>query len=55
MECGSFGVLETFEPTLSSLIWTSIATGKQPPKHGITGLTRKDPSDASQQLFNNRN
>ena len=32
---GSSGILHTFEPTLSPLVWTSIATGKEPPEHGI--------------------
>lgn len=32
---GASGPLETFEPTESPLIWTSIATGMTPEKHGI--------------------
>jgi predicted AlkP superfamily phosphohydrolase/phosphomutase/Flp pilus assembly protein TadD len=35
IEGGSSGILHTFEPTLSPLVWTSIATGKEPPEHGI--------------------
>ncbi|MFW6159917.1 MAG: alkaline phosphatase family protein [Acidobacteriota bacterium] len=36
---GSWGVLETIEPTKSSIIWTSIATGKSMIKHGIVDWT----------------
>jgi len=32
---GAYGPLETIIPTLSPIIWTSIATGKSPLKHGI--------------------
>ncbi|MEW6744245.1 MAG: alkaline phosphatase family protein, partial [Planctomycetota bacterium] len=32
---GVFGKLRSFEPILSPIIWTSIATGKTPEKHGI--------------------
>ena len=32
---GVHGPLESFEPILSPIIWTSIATGKTPEKHGI--------------------
>jgi Tfp pilus assembly protein PilF len=32
---GSTGLLHSLEPILSPLIWTSIATGKTPDKHGI--------------------
>jgi hypothetical protein len=33
---GYAGRLETLEPTLSPVIWTTIATGKKPEQHGIT-------------------
>ncbi|MEW6744613.1 MAG: alkaline phosphatase family protein [Planctomycetota bacterium] len=32
---GIYGTLRSFEPILSPIIWTSIATGKTPEKHGI--------------------
>ncbi|MCP2520244.1 alkaline phosphatase family protein [Candidatus Aminicenantes bacterium AC-335-A11] len=32
---GSYGTLQTIRPTRSIVIWTSIATGKIPQKHGI--------------------
>jgi len=35
LEGGSSGVLHTVEPMLSPMLWTSIATGKTPPEHGI--------------------
>ncbi|MDH3745254.1 MAG: alkaline phosphatase family protein [Acidobacteriota bacterium] len=35
VENGASGPLSTFEPTESPLIWTSIATGMTPQKHGI--------------------
>lgn len=38
MERGSYGPLKTLKPTLSPRIWTSIATGKRPRKHGIYGF-----------------
>lgn len=40
MERGSYGLLETLEPTLSPVVWTSIATGKTPDQHGITHFVR---------------
>ncbi|MDO8489630.1 MAG: alkaline phosphatase family protein, partial [Candidatus Omnitrophota bacterium] len=35
--------VNTLEPMVSPLIWTSIATGKMPDKHGIMGFTAKQP------------
>ncbi len=37
MERGTYGYLATMKPTYSPVIWTSIATGKFPPDHGIAG------------------
>jgi hypothetical protein len=39
MERGSFGRLATMTPTLSPILWTTIATGKVPEQHGIQGFT----------------
>ncbi|MDD8032995.1 MAG: alkaline phosphatase family protein [Acidobacteriota bacterium] len=39
MKEGSSGVLRTINPTKSSVIWTSIATGKTMVKHGIVDWT----------------
>jgi len=35
MDNGSYGALGSMQPTLSPIIWTSIATGKVKEKHGI--------------------
>lgn len=42
MEGGSYGLLETLEPTSSPVIWTTIATGKPPEEHGIVGFLKPD-------------
>jgi predicted AlkP superfamily phosphohydrolase/phosphomutase len=39
MERGSFGRLETMQPTFSPIVWTTIATGRMPEDHGILGFT----------------
>lgn len=44
MERGTHGTLETLYPPLSPMLWTSIATGKQPYKHGIHGFTEPNPN-----------
>ncbi len=36
---GTIGNLATIDPPLSPMLWTSIATGVRPYKHGITGFT----------------
>jgi hypothetical protein len=38
MERGSWGPLETLEPTVSPAIWTTVATGRLPEVHGIVGF-----------------
>lgn len=43
---GVSGPLRSHFPLLSPRIWTSIATGKQPRKHGIEGWVHKDESGA---------
>jgi hypothetical protein len=35
---GAFGPLKTFRPTLSPVVWTSIATGVPPGRHGVDGF-----------------
>jgi len=40
---GVMGNLASLEPILSPLIWTSIATGKFPHKHGVLGFVEPDP------------
>ena len=44
IEGGVSGKLATLDPPLSPTLWTSIATGKRPYKHGIHGFTEPDPS-----------
>jgi hypothetical protein len=43
IECGIIGDLSSLFPPLSPLVWTSIATGKRPCKHGILGFTEPTP------------
>ncbi len=40
---GSFGILHTGVPIQSPQMWTSIATGDVPEKHGITGFVAEIP------------
>jgi Type I phosphodiesterase / nucleotide pyrophosphatase len=41
MERGAWGPLETLRPTLSPAIWTTIATGRRPRRHGVLGFTAR--------------
>jgi hypothetical protein len=43
IERGTGGNLTTLHPVLSPILWTSIATGKRPLKHGIHGFADPDP------------
>jgi predicted AlkP superfamily pyrophosphatase or phosphodiesterase len=43
VKAGAHGPLHTFQPTLSPLIWTTIATGVGPARHGIRGFTAPVP------------
>jgi predicted AlkP superfamily phosphohydrolase/phosphomutase/tetratricopeptide (TPR) repeat protein len=47
VERGVMGNLATLHPVLSPMLWTSIATGKRPPKHGILGFTEPTPDGAA--------
>jgi len=38
MERGTFGLLKSQLPSISPVIWTTIATGKPPDKHGVHGF-----------------
>ena len=42
MARGAHGSLETIEPILSPIIWTTIATGRKPEEHGITWFMETD-------------
>lgn len=43
MQNGSSGTIQTLDPPLSPMLWTSIATGKTADKHGILGFIEPDP------------
>ena len=43
VERGVMGNLTTLQPSLSPMLWTSIATGKRPLKHGVLGFTEPTP------------
>jgi len=43
MDEGVWGNIATLNPILSPMLWTSIATGKRPYKHGIHGFTEPLP------------
>ena len=43
MERGVFGNLKTLDPPLSPMLWTSMATGVRPYKHGIGGFVEPRP------------
>jgi len=43
VEGGASGNLASLRPMLSPMLWTSIATGKRPNKHGIHGFTEPRP------------
>lgn len=44
IDCGVMGNLATLSPAYSPMLWTSIATGKRPYKHGIHGFSEVDPT-----------
>ncbi|MGA2052310.1 MAG: alkaline phosphatase family protein, partial [Opitutales bacterium] len=44
---GAHGNLATLWPVLSPMLWTSIATGQRPYKHGIHGFTEPAPDGQS--------
>jgi tetratricopeptide (TPR) repeat protein len=44
IENGAMAQLATLRPPLSPMLWTSIATGKRPFKHGIHGFTEPLPN-----------
>jgi predicted AlkP superfamily pyrophosphatase or phosphodiesterase len=52
MERGVYGRLETMEPTLSPVIWTTIGTGKVPEKHGVENFVDLDPGTGEARLYN---
>ncbi len=53
IEGGVMGDISTLYPVLSPMIWTSIATGKRPYKHGIYGFSEPTPNGAGVQPITN--
>ena len=47
MDNGAYGNVSTLEPAISPMLWTSIATGKRPFKHGIHGFSEPGPDGKS--------
>ena len=43
VKSGASGQIATLHPPLSPMLWTSIATGKRPFKHGIHGFSEPTP------------
>ncbi len=43
LERGTMGNIATLQPALSPMLWSSIATGKRPFKHGVHGFSEPDP------------
>jgi hypothetical protein len=54
MQRGTFGRLVTLEPARSPAIWTSVATGKVPRKHGIPHFVTADPATGKPRLYTNQ-
>jgi predicted AlkP superfamily phosphohydrolase/phosphomutase/tetratricopeptide (TPR) repeat protein len=49
---GVRGHIATLDPPLSPMLWTSIATGKRPYKHGILGFTEVGPDGEVRPITN---
>ena len=44
VEAGASGSIATLHPPLSPMLWTSIATGKRPFRHGVLGFAEPTPN-----------
>ncbi|HEY4089209.1 MAG TPA: alkaline phosphatase family protein, partial [Bryobacteraceae bacterium] len=53
VESGAMGHIATLQPPLSPMLWTSIATGKRPYKHGIHGFSEPTPDGRGVQPVTN--
>ena len=53
VEKGAMGHIATLHPPLSPMLWTSIATGKRPFKHGILGFSEPAPDGRDVQPVTN--
>ncbi|HIF41826.1 MAG TPA: hypothetical protein EYQ74_12090 [Planctomycetes bacterium] len=51
MKRGTYGTLTTLKPTLSPRLWTSLATGKLPRKHGILGFVKPREGRGPKSLY----
>ena len=47
MKAGTWGTMDTLVPTLSPLIWTTIATGVGPDRHGILDFIEREPDSGT--------
>ncbi|MEO1172702.1 MAG: alkaline phosphatase family protein, partial [Myxococcota bacterium] len=54
MAAGSYGELETIEPILSPIIWTTIATGRKPHEHGVTWFMERSADGTSKPVTSRR-
>jgi tetratricopeptide (TPR) repeat protein len=53
VENGAMGQMATLHPPLSPMLWTSIATGKRPFRHGIHGFSEPTPDGLGVQPVTN--
>ncbi len=53
VESGAMGQIATLHPPLSPMLWTSIATGKRPFKHGIHGFSEPTADGSAVQPVTN--
>lgn len=53
VENGAMGQIATLHPPLSPMLWTSIATGKRPFRHGIHGFSEPTPDGRGVQPVTN--
>jgi len=53
VENGASGQIATLHPPISPMLWTSIATGKRPFKHGIHGFSEPTPDGRGVQPVTN--
>lgn len=51
MKNGAWGDLQTMAPTVSPAIWTTIATGYSPERHGITDFATQIPDSGAMTLI----
>ena len=52
VERGVMGNITTLHPVLSPMLWTTIATGKRPFKHGILGFSEPSPEGGVRPITN---